>query len=403
MKQTLRFFILTAFAAASVTAQRTGTPLGGTTSTGGNSTGQPSTLPGSNTTPGLGDNPEATIPIFLSGKVVIDDGSPTPQNIAIQRLCGSVPQTVAWTDGKGRFNFQWGDRNSTIVPDASEPGNGMGRMDGKMGSGSRGQIGRLGADPLAGCELRASVVGFRSDRINLSGHRALDNADIGTIFLHRLANVEGTSVSATALNAPKDAVKAYDKGTQSLHKMKLDDAAKDFEKAVQIYPKYANAWLDLGRVQLQQKMTDAARESFKKATEADAKMVDAWAELGQLAAQSANWPDAAQYLDRALKLDPVDYPQLWYADAVAGYNVKNLDVAERSAREALKADPEHRNPKADQLLGNVLLQKGEYAAAGEELRAYLKFSPNAGDLDQVKNQLAQIDSMVNGTTPPKQP
>jgi tetratricopeptide (TPR) repeat protein len=394
MKQALRFFILTAFAAASVTAQRTGTPLGGGASTGGNSTIQPSTVPGNNTTPGLGDNPEATIPIFLSGKVVIDDGSPTPQNIAIQRMCGSVPQTVAWTDGKGRFSFQWGDRNSTIVPDASEPDTSMGRMDGKMGSGSRGQIGRLGGDPLAGCELRASVVGFRSDRINLNGHRALDNSDVGTIFLHRLADVEGTSVSVTALNAPKDAVKAYEKGTQSLHKMKLDDAAKEFEKAVQIYPKYANAWLDLGRVQLQQKMTDAARESFKKATDADAKLVDAWAELGQLAAQSANWPDAAQYLDRALKLDPVDYPQLWYADAVAGYNVKNLDVAERSAREALKADPEHRNPKADQLLGNVLLQKGEYAAAGEELRAYLKFSPNAEDLDQVKTQLAQIDSMT---------
>jgi tetratricopeptide (TPR) repeat protein len=276
----------------------------------------------------------------------------------------------------------------------------MGRTDGKMGSGTRGLVGSLGMDPLAGCELRASVVGFRSDRISLSGHRALDNSDVGTIFLHRLANVEGTSVSATALNAPKDAVKAYEKGVQSLHKMKLDDAAKELGKAVQIDPKYANAWLDLGRVQLQRNMPDAARESFKKATDADAKLVDPWVELGILASESANWPDAAQYLDRALKLDPVDYPQLWYADAVAGYNVKNLDVAERSAREALKADPEHRNPKADQLLGNVLLQKRQYPEAAEELRAYLKFSPNAADLDQVKTQLAQIDAMANE---PKQP
>jgi tetratricopeptide (TPR) repeat protein len=400
MKRAPRFFFLTALAAASMTAQRTGTPLGGGTSQGGSSPNQPSTLPGSNTSPGLGENPEATAPIFLSGKVVTEDGSPAPQNIAIQRMCGTAPRTVAWTDGKGRFSFQWGDRNTAIVPDASEPGTGMGRMDGKMGSGSRGQTGRLGGDPLAGCELRASVVGFRADPINLNGHRALDSSDVGIIVLHRLANVEGTSVSATALNAPKDALKAYEKGTQSLHKMKLDDAAREFEKAVQIDPKYANAWLDLGRVRLQQKMTDAARESFKKATDADAKLVDAWAELGQLEAESANWPDAAQYLDRALKLDPVDYPQLWYADAVAGYNMKNLDVAERSAREALKADPEHRNPKADQLLGNVLLQKRQYAEAAEELRAYLKFSPNAGDLDQVKAQLAQIDSMPKE---PKQP
>jgi tetratricopeptide (TPR) repeat protein len=330
---------------------------------------------------------------------VVDDGSPAPQNIAIQRICVNNPKTVAWTDGKGRFSFQWGNTNSTIIPDASESGPSMGRI----GANQQGLGSRTGArigDPLEGCELRASAVGFRSDSISLSGHRALDNPDLGMIVLHRLANVEGTSVSATALNAPKDAMKAYEKGTQSLHRGKLDDAAKEFGKAVAIYPKYANAWLDLGRIQLQQQMTDPARESFKKAIEGDAMLVDAWMELGLMAARSSNWPDTAQYLDRALKLDPVDFPQLWFPDAVAGYNLKNFEVAERSAREALKADPEHRNPKIDQLLANVLLQKGAYAEASEELHVYMTLAPNAPDLDQVKAQLAQIDLVVKQ---PKQP
>jgi tetratricopeptide (TPR) repeat protein len=402
MKPALRFFLFTAFTIAGLTAQRTGNPggisPGGTTAPGTSTNSIPSSTP-SNTIPSTNPNPESTVPIFLSGKVVTADGSPAPQNIAIQRICANNPRTVAWTDGKGHFNFQWGDTLS-IMPDASESGRSMGRIgtmqDGGIGNGSR--AGSL--DPLAGCELRASVVGFESDTINLSGHRALDNSDVGMIVLHRRANVEGTSVSATALNAPKDAVKAYEKGLQSLHKAKLDDAARQFEKAVEIYPKYANAWLDLGRVQLQQQMTEPARASFKKAIDADDKLVDPWVQLGMLASESANWPDAAQYLDRALKLDPVDYPQLWWADAVAGYNVKNYDVAERAAREVIKSDPDHHNPKADQLLGNVLLQKGQYAAAGEELRNYMKYAPNAADLDQVKSQVAQIDLMAKE---PKQP
>ena len=51
-------------------------------------------------------------------------------------------------------------------------------------------------------------------------------------------------------------------------------------------------------------------------------------------------------------------------------------------------------------MGNVLLHKGEFAEAGEELRVYMKFAPNAADLDQVKSQLAQIDLAVKQ---PKQP
>ena len=35
-----------------------------------------------------------------------------------------------------------------------------------------------------------------------------DNPDVGSIVLHRLSGVEGTSVSATSYNAPKDAKKA---------------------------------------------------------------------------------------------------------------------------------------------------------------------------------------------------
>jgi tetratricopeptide (TPR) repeat protein len=396
MKHAFRLSFLAAFAIASLTAQRTGSggPGGGTTGSSGTNapSGNGTSTSSTNSTPDLG-SPESA-PIFISGKVVVDDGSPAPQNISIQRICQNNPRTVAYTDGKGHFSFQWGNTSATVIPDASEGG-----FSGPLSIGGRGQgqqgaaMARRAGDPLAGCEIRASATGFRSDSIDLTEHRALDNFDVGTIVLHRLANVEGTSVSATALNAPKDAAKAYEKGMESLHKNKPDDAAKDFQKAVGIYPKYANAWLELGRIQMQQKMTDPARDSFKKAIAADAKLVDAWAQLGLMAAQTSNWPDAVQYLDGALKLDPVEYPQLWLPDAIAGYNMKNFDVAERSAREAIKADPQHRFPKADELLGNALLQKRQYAEAADALRAYMKFAPDAPDIDLVKAQVAQLDAL----------
>jgi len=207
---------------------------------------------------------------------------------------------------------------------------------GGIGGGNRGLSGGGGmmGNSLMGCELRANAPGFRSDGIDLSNHRALDNPDLGSIVLHRLANVEGTSVSATSLNAPKDAKKAWEKGTQLLHKSKAEDASKELQKAVDIYPKFASAWLELGRARIQQQQFGPANEALLKAVEADSKLVEPYVELGMLASRQQNWPDAAQYLDRALRLDPIDFPQAWFVDAVANYNIKNYENAEKSAREA---------------------------------------------------------------------
>src|SRR5580704_12321018 len=110
------------------------------------------------------------------------------------------------------------------------------------------------------------------------------------IVLHRLVGVEGTSVSVTALNAPKDARKAWEKGVDFLHKSRTAEAEKELEKAVEIYPKYANAWLDLGRAREQQQAEALARDAFLKAIDADNKLVGPYVELGKMAVLRQNWP-----------------------------------------------------------------------------------------------------------------
>ena len=244
------------------------------------------------------------------------------------------------------------------------------------------------------CEISAEAPGFRSDTIRLDDHRALDNPDVGTIYLHRMGNVEGTSISATSFNAPSEAKKAYEKGLQALQKGKTADAEKSFEKAVEVYPKFANAWLDLGRVRLKTQANAQARDAFLKAIEADSKLVGPQAELGMMAAREQNWKDTAQYLDAALKMDPIDFPQLWFVDAVANYNTQNVAAAEKSVREAVKVDALHnKNPQAHELLGVILLTKQEFAGAADELRTYIKLLPTAPDVEHVKQQLAQAESM----------
>jgi tetratricopeptide (TPR) repeat protein len=333
------------------------------------------------------------MPILLSGRVLMEDSTPPLTSIAIKRECSGVPRTVAFTNPKGQFSFQW-DNFAGVLPDASEVGPGSSNLDGVPGlrGGSLGNA--AGSRSMVGCDLIASAAGFRSERLDLSGHRSGDSPDLGTIVLHRIAGVEGTSVSATALSAPKNARKAWEKGVELLHKSKNAEAEKELEKAVGIYPKYANAWLDLGRARMRLQAEGTAREAFLKAIEADGKLVDPYIKLGELAAGQKNWPDAAQYLDHALDLDHVDYPRLWFEDAIADYNVQKFDRAEKNARAALKLSPPQFDARANQLLGLILIGKQDYAGASEALHAYLRLSADAKDAGEVKAQLDQIDSRL---------
>ena len=418
------FFLL--FVAAGVAASAFGQSTGAGSSTGaGGATGVSTggTTGGTSGVPSVGrpnpsipstpqtNNPSQGLnniqrPVFISGKVMMDDGSPLPPNVVNQRVCNGNPRSVAYTDSRGHFSFQLG-QPTAFLSDASEAGSGGFGVTGASSTGgfgsaqSAGGGNPLSADPFSGqmanCELRAQLGGYRSDTINLVNRSAMDNPDVGMIVLHRMGNVEGTSVSATSLMAPKDAKRAYEKGLQSLLKSRSDEASKEFEKAVLAYPKYADAWMNLGKIRMQQKAFEPARDAMLKAIEADSKLVGPYIELGLMAAQQQKWEEAGQYLDRGLKLDPVDFPQAWYVDSVAHYNLKKYDAADKSAREALKLDPRHANPRIQYLLGLILVEKHEYPASAEQFRDYLKFAPAAPDHDKVKEQLAQLEKYLDQT------
>jgi cytochrome c-type biogenesis protein CcmH/NrfG len=337
-------------------------------------------------------------PIYFSGKVAMQDGSAV-STVNIERVCGGIAKTVAYTDSNGHFSFQWGDRN-TIVTDASDAGTGRARSAGSGGFGSAQSAGggsALAPDPfgsrMMNCELRANVPGFKSDTVDLFNRRTSENPDVGIIVLHRIAGVEGSSISLVSMMAPKAAKKSYEQGLQALLKNKPSDAAKDFEKAVAIYPQYADAWVSLGKLRIEQQAIEPGRTAFKKAIEADPKVVTPYMELGLLAAKDANWKESGEYLDRAVELDPVDFPQAWYADAVANFNLGKYDAAEKGARAAVKLDPRHVNPRSCYLLGMVLNEKHDYAGAAAELTEFIKLAPNAPDLAQAKEELARLEKL----------
>jgi tetratricopeptide (TPR) repeat protein len=338
--------------------------------------------------------------IFLSGRVALDDGTPPPDIAVIQRRCSGLGSghAEAYTDSKGRFSFRVGENNAMIA-DASESSSVGPGMQSPQRNSNRG----FSSGQLMGCELMAVLPGFRSEVVTLSGHGTFDNPDVGTIILHRLAAVEGRVISATSLSAPKDARKSFEKAQDLMKRQKNDEAVKNLEKAVDAYPKYAAAWCALGRLQAGAGQADAAHHSFEQAVAADPKFIEPYLHLAESAVRARKWQEAADQSDRAIHLDPFDYPQMHFMNAVANYNLQHFEVAEKSARQAEKLDSRHEYPKNNHLLGVILVQKHNYPEAAEEMRSYLKLAPGANDAAAVRTQLAEIEKLAQANPPAAQP
>jgi len=346
-------------------------------------------------------------PIFLSGKVMMEDGGPPPEPVTIERVCsGNSPRPEGYTDSKGGFSFELG-RNQGVFADASVsndagiggdsfPGPGRGGMTSSgMGMGMPGGGRQITERDLMGCEIRAALPGYRSEPVQLAGRRSLDNPNVGTIILRRIANVEGLTTSATTLMAPKDARKAYEKGRDLLRKKKNEEARKEYEKALGLYPKYAVAWYELGLVHEMASREEDAAGAYAKALEADAKFIKPYLNIAALQSRKQQWKEAAETTQKAIKLNPYDFPGAYLYNALANYNLQEMDAAEQSAREGMKADKDHRIPKLAHILGVVLAQKQDFAGAAENMKLFLKHAvPGSADVDMVKKQLAQVEGMM---------
>jgi tetratricopeptide (TPR) repeat protein len=326
---------------------------------------------------------------------MFDDASPPNPDIVIERICGANTRTEAHTDSKGRFSFQLGNNAAAGISaaDSSQSDvDGVNSRNRNTGFGDMTGSGNRTSDmSLWGCELRASYPGYRSDVVSLAARRTMDDPNVGTMILHRLSNVQGTTISATTAEAPKAAQKNFDKALRAERKGDLAEAETRLLAATGEYPKYALAWFTLGQLQQRQNQMEDARKSYLAAAQADNKYVSPYDQLARLAAQEGKWDETANYSKQAIDLNPVEFPSSFWYNTLANYNLKKPADAFKSGQALIKLDTQHRYPEANRIMAEIALNNKDYPAAADYLRAYLAIAPNAKDADALKQQLLKID------------
>jgi len=344
--------------------------------------------------------------MWVSGRVMTDDGRPITDQVRIESVCDGVSHSEGFASANGDFSVRLGDSNSGIIQDASVRSvndyYGTPNVPIDMNPGANSAPVWITPKDLemANCELRAVLAGYRSDAINIGNRRALEDSNLGTIVLHRMNPTGAASVSAVSLAAPKDARSAYDKGQEALKKNKPDDARQEFEKAVHAYPGYAAAWLELGKLASSGGQFEEALRDLESATRSDPKFAEPYLSIAAIYAVEKQWAQVSRATSALIRLDPYGFPQAYYMDAMANYNLRNFDASEKSAREAERLDAQGRFPRAWRILGAILENRRAYREAAEQLRQYLKLAPQAPDAADAQKDLAQLEALAAKTPTP---
>ena len=319
--------------------------------------------------------------IWVTGKVVLDGSSAPPNRVTMILRCGMAERARVVSDSKGNFAM-------------------MLNGDEEVSGRARPLTARMGPN-LPDCDVLTDSPEYASQSTRLFGGMHQDINDVGTIVLHPRTAADGFTVSATTLAAPDKAKTAFEKGQQQEKKGRWAAACDSFRKAIQVYPKYALAWLELGRAQVKQNDLAQARQSFQQAATQDSRLLAAYAESARLALQQQQWKELAADTERLLQLSPNASANAWFLNSAANFNLGDTQRAESSALRGLNLDPHHQVPQLEYLYAMILARRGAYAPAVEHLQNYLRLSPKAEDASTASARLQELQKLVDSSSTAK--
>jgi tetratricopeptide (TPR) repeat protein len=196
------------------------------------------------------------------------------------------------------------------------------------------------------------------------------------------------TVSAAQLKVPEKARNLLQKARDALSKSKLVDAARYVEKALSVFPRYAEALTLRGVLELQDNQHEQARADAEQAIEYDPNYGKAYIVLGSAYVCLQQIDQAIRTLDRGIAITP-DSWQGYYEMSRALMAKGDFSAGLRQAEKASALTP--RNfPALHVLKADAYIGLKNHVAAGTELEAYLKEEPEGQYSLQVKRTLDQI-------------
>jgi tetratricopeptide (TPR) repeat protein len=202
----------------------------------------------------------------------------------------------------------------------------------------------------------------------------------------------GPPVNTRIERIPAKASKEFDLGKQRMEAQDAPGSIAHFQKAIDLYPNYAEAYQLMGVVNMETGKFADAEPQLAKATEIEPKLSTAFFALGICRNQMAKYAEAETALSRGLELEP-DSPDGQYHIAEAYWNLGRFDDSEPHARKALALKPDL--APAHVLLGNSLLRKRDAPGALKEFQEYLRLAPQGEFAGGTRAAVERLEKGLN--------
>lgn len=300
-----------------------------------------------------------TYPVILHGKVVMEDGSPPPIGVSIERVCsdiaGSMPGVL--TDKKGEY------------------------------------IWRMNIDPLESrkCFIRASHAGYSSSEVQVSGvdttHTTLE---LPPITIHASSG-DPYTINFSDKGIPGRAMGDWKAAIKALEAQNLSEVGSHLEAVVAFAPKAPQAWHALGVIDDKLNKQAEAHTAYEHAIATDPKLLPPYVTLTRLCIKTKDWNCAAKTAGALIKVDSKHlYPEIYLHQAVARYELKDLKGAQESAEEAIRFDPKYAHPRTEYVLGRIFEAEGDIAGAKQHMAKYLQLEAAPQDVDLVRGHMDNL-------------
>lgn len=200
-------------------------------------------------------------------------------------------------------------------------------------------------------------------------------------------------VSAREHSIPRKARESMDKGLAMIDKKSnYRGSIKQFERAIQLYPQYYEAYTEIGIACMHTGDNPGAEQALRKAAELSQEQdADVLSWLATLLNDSQRFADAEPIARKALELDSSS----WQANAELARSLLGLirpADAEKSALAASKLQPE--NALLYLVLANVHSQLEDPSALLEDLTNYLRLVPTGPVADKAREQQKQLQDKL---------
>lgn len=198
-----------------------------------------------------------------------------------------------------------------------------------------------------------------------------------------------SKVSIRELSIPRKAHEAMQNGLMLLYgKSDYKGSVKQFERAIQAYPDYYEAYAAMGMAYIRLNDPANAERMLRKSIEVSHdQYVEAFTLLADFFSNSKRFEDAEPPARKGVELDS----ESWQANSELARALVGLNrsaEAEKNAQKAVKLAPE--NPQLRLLLANIHMNVQNYPALVEDLNDYLKLAPKGEFAEQARKQRDEI-------------